>query len=756
MLGWLAAAAAPILIHLWMRQTHRETAWAAVRFLRAALEKQARRLRLQHWLLLAVRTLLLVLLALAAAKPLLDDGLLGGGAPTHRVLVLDASLSMSAAGDDGRTALESAKQAARELIDASRISDSHSLVVMGGDAAAPLGRPTAAAAAARRAVEAVAPTQSVADLGAALAAAQRMIEADGETGARRRQEVIFLSDLGSNTWAPLAEASDAEAGGGSVVAEAYERLAETAKLSLFAVGELGPNAAVTALDLPEGMPTLAAPVELRGEATWFATTGAGSVERVAELRVNGIAVAEQSVTLDPGQPTPFDFVHRFDDTGPQSVAVRLAPKGKRADRLATDDERWLALSLRSKVRVLCVSGSRGAASYLADALDPGGEAAGVFEPVVVSDADLPTIDLAPFACVFLSNVRELSVAEATRLLRYVEQGGGVAFFLGDRVDPLRYNESVAPPRSAEAASTLGDRGGPESLVRFVSADANKRLDGHGGDAPRDEESLEALIPGWLSPSVARPSYGVDPLDYRHPIVQPFRGRERAGLLTTPVTRYFPLEIAAEAGAATSVALALEGGDPLLVTARVGRGRTAVLTTAATLGSIDPATGQPWTALPAWPSFLPIVRGMVAHLAGGVGVGRALLVGEAIEGTAGSGSESVVVESPGGRESLKVTPGTDGVWVYSATQRAGVYRFGEEDELPTDAFAVNVDPGESDPRRTPLDRLPESLNVRSDGDHGGAIDGVVASTPIHRWLLYGALALALMDPAMACLFGRGDA
>ena len=81
MLGWLAAAAAPIVIHLWMRQTHRETAWAAVRFLKAALERQARKLRLQHWILLAMRTLLLVLVALAAAKPLLESGLLGVGTP---------------------------------------------------------------------------------------------------------------------------------------------------------------------------------------------------------------------------------------------------------------------------------------------------------------------------------------------------------------------------------------------------------------------------------------------------------------------------------------------------------------------------------------------------------------------------------------------------------------------------------------------------------------------------------------------------
>ena len=42
-LGWLAAAATPILIHLWMKRVHRETPWAAVRFLQAAIKRHSRR-----------------------------------------------------------------------------------------------------------------------------------------------------------------------------------------------------------------------------------------------------------------------------------------------------------------------------------------------------------------------------------------------------------------------------------------------------------------------------------------------------------------------------------------------------------------------------------------------------------------------------------------------------------------------------------------------------------------------------------------
>src|SRR5688572_7109821 len=96
MLGWLAAAAAPLLIHLWSRHRFREVQWAAVQFLLAAMRKNARRIQLQQWLLLALRTLLIVLVVLAVAEPY-GQGLVAGGsasAPTHKVLVIDSSYSM--------------------------------------------------------------------------------------------------------------------------------------------------------------------------------------------------------------------------------------------------------------------------------------------------------------------------------------------------------------------------------------------------------------------------------------------------------------------------------------------------------------------------------------------------------------------------------------------------------------------------------------------------------------------------------------
>src|SRR5437764_9984736 len=61
LLWGLALAAVPLIIHLLNKRKHREMNWAAMRFLLEAVRKNSRRLRIEQLILLAVRTLLLVL-----------------------------------------------------------------------------------------------------------------------------------------------------------------------------------------------------------------------------------------------------------------------------------------------------------------------------------------------------------------------------------------------------------------------------------------------------------------------------------------------------------------------------------------------------------------------------------------------------------------------------------------------------------------------------------------------------------------------
>src|SRR3954471_4611850 len=144
MLAWGVAAALPILIHLWSRRRYREQSWAAMQFLLAAMQKNARRIRLEQWLLLAVRVAILALFALAVAEPrwagisLLARG--SGGGPTHTLLVIDGSYSMDYRGAD-KSCFESAKEIARQLVSGSQQGDAWSLVVMAQPPRTVIGQP---------------------------------------------------------------------------------------------------------------------------------------------------------------------------------------------------------------------------------------------------------------------------------------------------------------------------------------------------------------------------------------------------------------------------------------------------------------------------------------------------------------------------------------------------------------------------------------------------------------------------------------
>ena len=69
--------------------------FGTVRFLRRAPVEHARRRRLREWLLLALRTLALVLLALSFARPYLVDTRAAQAGPVT-VIAVDTSYSVSA------------------------------------------------------------------------------------------------------------------------------------------------------------------------------------------------------------------------------------------------------------------------------------------------------------------------------------------------------------------------------------------------------------------------------------------------------------------------------------------------------------------------------------------------------------------------------------------------------------------------------------------------------------------------------------
>lgn len=139
---WLAlagAAAVPLLLHLLRRQTGVRIAFPAARYLARAEQEHSARVRLRNWLLLLLRVLALVLVALAAARPLVGVRA-GGRAPAALAVVLDNSLSTTAVAG-GRPVLDGLRAQALAALGRTGARDRVWLVtadgrVTGGDVAA--------------------------------------------------------------------------------------------------------------------------------------------------------------------------------------------------------------------------------------------------------------------------------------------------------------------------------------------------------------------------------------------------------------------------------------------------------------------------------------------------------------------------------------------------------------------------------------------------------------------------------------------
>ena len=187
-LALVAAAAVPLLIHLWRRRLGARVEFPAARYLARAEREHSRRLRLRNLLLMVARVAAIVMLGIAAARPMTKVGR-GGHAPTALAIVLDNSLSASLAAG-GTTTLAKLTAAARQAIDALEAGDRVWLVTAGARIIA--GTP----ADVRAALDRVEPDGGRPEMGRALALAREAVLAARE----HTPSLLVLTDGQRSTW----------------------------------------------------------------------------------------------------------------------------------------------------------------------------------------------------------------------------------------------------------------------------------------------------------------------------------------------------------------------------------------------------------------------------------------------------------------------------------------------------------------------------------------------------------------------------
>lgn len=699
MLGWLVAAALPWLINRWSRNRYEQTPWAAIDLLLEALRHESQRLRVQNWLLLAIRTALVAFAALAVAEPLWRTAGAAGGVAgaVHHVVAVDCSLSM-AAESDGTTRLQRARAAARELLEASSTGDVFSVIAWGEDAQDVLGRPVQGPAQALAAIAAIEQQDTHNTLPDALAAVESAIARGAELFPHAtRVEVAWLTDRCESTWGELVDANDDVESDG--VAARWNQLADRATYAFpLADDQQRANFAIVGLQLDPPLPVAGATTAISIVVQQF--DGAAPRTATIELRIGGAVQDSQRVDVPEAGVATVRFDRPALAPGNQQWEARLNAAGSGAeDALPRDNERRLAVRAMPRIRAAVVADRPMAGDDVARALNPRGAAASPQAPAVerIAAANLATTLLTDYAVVVLCDVATFTPTEAARLRRYVADGGALWFILGDRFEAPAYRVSLGP---------LSD-------------------------------GTPALLPLQPTTPTSGGPWRLDPRDYQHRILQPFRGRERAGLLSAAVIRYVPLkpwESSSTSLSKIQIAAALDSGDPVLVLGDYGRGRVAVLATDPTLSR--ESDDAPWTNLAISPSFVPLAQRTVESLAMQSRVdAQNLLAGAPLPTDPPSAAGRVTWTSPYGETAA--APETNLAGFYRRVPADGI---SAADSAET-VFAVNADPRESDLT---------TLDSRLLRDAGAAADpSAAALTATARrslsWpLLAAALGLLLIE------------
>lgn len=189
-LAGLPLAALPLVLHLIQRRDPPTVEFPAVRYLVQVTQEHQRRLKLRHWLLLLVRTTLIVALVLAAAGPSAPLRRATSHSPSALVLVLDDSPS-SGVVVSGTPRLTDLRAAARQIL--AQATPSDALWLLTSDGVARRGSPEALS----RAVDSVQPGVRRMDLGQALTLAGEVLRSDTRPGG-----IVLLSDLQATALAP--------------------------------------------------------------------------------------------------------------------------------------------------------------------------------------------------------------------------------------------------------------------------------------------------------------------------------------------------------------------------------------------------------------------------------------------------------------------------------------------------------------------------------------------------------------------------
>lgn len=660
-------------------------------------------------MLLALRCLLLILLALALARPIFGGG---GGAVAGRgsevaILLLDNSYSMGQ-NDGGPTRLDQARQAAEQIVDGLPGGSSAAVLLFSDLVNAAVPEPTYDLNLARKVIRGAKLSSRPTNVQPALTQAVETLARRGSAGG----SIYLITDGQASGWTALGE-----------IRKTLANPALTSRLILVG-GPEEHNRAVSDLRMASAIAAAGTAVQFEVEVTNFGVSEARAVS--VKLSLDGDAPSDEGAieTIPAAAAKRLSLFAKFRTPGYHTVTARIA-----ADHLPADDQRTIALRAVDDVRVLLVDGDPGSEPraaetfYLRNALTPVPPELRpkyFVKTKTIAPSEVTSTKLTDFEAVVLANVATLPPTAVDGIVQYLQRGGGLIIFPGDRTDATFYNETFG--RKLLLPAALGT----------IRGDAEKR------DLP----------------------FALQSKDYTNRIVSIWNDAGAGTLGTVQFFRAFDLTPLpghnADAGE-PDVVLKYADGKPAVVERSWGRGRVILFSSTADTG---------WNDFGLHPAFVPLMARTLGAILDRQDARLNLPVGGLFEfvGDPDWVDRDAIIISPGESKesgSLRRIGMVEGFPLlrFEDTAQAGAYEAGVKTEpVSVVKFAAQFDASESnlaDLRQEQLDTLaPATQVVRWNGSGPLDLKGAKGrGGGAERWRTLAALALivAFIESVLAAIF-----
>ncbi len=423
LLAALTLGLVPVLIHLLNRQRFKTVEFPTLRFLHELQRQKMRQVKVKQMLLLILRTLAVLLLVLAVARPVMRStaGILPGAeARTTAIIVLDRSASMLTDGPEG-SRFRSVQTQAQEILALLGDGDDAQLIWADKDPVVFPESPTSNVRLLREAVVEARPQEQGGDL---VKAIQRARAALGQS-QNLHKEVYLLSDFSRGAF---PERMPDEALLPDDV-RLFVGIANTERLT---------NVGIVSASVTSRIITPGRPVEVSADVKNSGTTEVQ--DRIVSVYASGRRVAQTRLSLQPGELKSVRLKFVPESPGHQEGYVAL----EEADDFSVDNRRYFVLRVPANLRVAVVGTDGPARNLTALALNPTADPGGFVQASIFTPGQFESEEWTEYDAIFLVDAGAFAGDAGSRLRSFVENGKGVYVACGPSTDTRASSSLLSP------------------------------------------------------------------------------------------------------------------------------------------------------------------------------------------------------------------------------------------------------------------------------------------------------------------------